>query len=198
LDPERVVVIPNGVDFSEFSGLKKRRRNFRSVLYVGYLAAYKGVQHLVEVLPKLADDVVLEIVCNGPLRPFLERRARELKVYDRVMFYENLPRQELLQKFADADVFVLLSRYEAYSLVVAEALAARTPCVVANTSALSEWVDGESCFGVSLPIDLNEVARLINYVLDNGVDSRNMKKWFGTKILDWDQVAGKLESIYTE
>jgi glycosyltransferase involved in cell wall biosynthesis len=157
---------------------------------------YKGVHYLVEVLPKLADDVVLEIVGTGPIKPFLEKRAMELKVYDRVRFYENLPRRELLQKFADADVFVLLSRFEAYSLVVAEALTAGTPCIVANTSALSEWIDNETCFGADFPISLNELARLIESVLDNGADKRAMKKWIGTKILDWNNVAYELESIH--
>jgi len=197
-DSDKVVVIPNGVDFSEFSGLRRQNHDFRSVLYVGYLSDYKGAQYLVEVLPKLDDNVVLEIVGKGPLKPFLEKHAKELKVYDRVRFYENLPRQELLQKYANADVFVLLSKYEAYSLVVAEALAAGTPCIVADTSALSEWVDNESCFGVSVPVNLNELAKLINSVIDNRVDRRAMRKWIGTKILDWNNVAKKLEIIYSQ
>lgn len=195
---DKIVVIPNGVDFNEFSGLRRQNHGSRRVLYVGYLIGYKGPQHLVEVLPKLGDDVVLEIVGKGPLKPFLEKRARELRVYDRIRFYQDLSRRELLQKFVDADVFVLLSLYEAYSLVVAEALAAGTPCVVADTSALGEWVDNESCFGVGVPVDLNELARLINRVLNGRVDRRVIKKWIGTKILDWNDVAKKLENIYAE
>jgi len=196
LDPEKVIVIPNGVNFEEFKGLGRRRHNYRSILYVGYLSSFKGPQYLVEVLPRLAKDVVLEIVGVGPLMPYLEKRARELRVNDRVKFHQNLSRQELLQKYADADVFVLLSKYEAYSIVVAEALAAGTPCIVAKTSALSEWVDGETCFGVNLPINLGELTKLIHNVLDNGVDRRSMKKWIGTKILDWNEVVHKLEKIY--
>jgi len=198
INPEKVAVIPNGVDFEEFSGLKKRKRDFRSVLYVGYLIDYKGPQYLVETLPKLADDVFLEIVGNGPLRPFLEKRAKELKVYNRVKFYQDLPRRELLQKYADADVLVLLSMYEAYSLVVAEALTAGTPCIVADTSALSEWVDNESCFGVSVPINLNELRKLVDRVLESGADRQSMKKWKGTKILDWNDVAKQIENIYSQ
>jgi len=191
-----VVVIPNGVDFSEFSGLTRRNRKFRSILYVGYLPSFKGVQYLVEVLPKLPEDVVLEIVGRGPLRPFLKRRARELEVYDRVKFYENLPRRELLQKYADADLFVLLSMYEAYSLVVAEALAAGTPCIVANTSALTEWVDNQTCFGIDLPVSLGDLTMKINYAFENRVDRQVAKKWIGTKILDWDDVTSCLEDVY--
>jgi glycosyltransferase involved in cell wall biosynthesis len=198
LKQDKVVVIPNGVDLSEFSGLKRQNHDYKSILYVGYLSSFKGPQYLVEVLPKLEKNIVLEIVGSGPLRPFLERRARELKVYDRVKFYQNLSRRELLQKFVDADVFVLLSSYEAYSIVVAEALAAGTPCIVAKTSALSEWIDNESCFAVDFPVNLNGLARVINCVLNNGVDKRVMKKWIGTKILDWSDVTRKVERIYNE
>jgi glycosyltransferase involved in cell wall biosynthesis len=194
--PDKVIVIPNGVNLSEFSSLERQNHDYRSILYVGYLSSFKGPQYLVEVLPKLDKDVVLEIVGSGPLRPYLERHARELKVDERVRFYQNLPRPELLQKYADANVFVLLSLYEAYSLVVAESLAAGTPCIVADTSALSEWVDEESCFGVSVPISLNKLAELINRVLDNGVDKRITKRWMGTKILDWEKVVQLLEDIY--
>jgi len=198
INPEKVIVVPNGVNFSDFSDLKRRNHDFKSILFVGYLASYKGVQYLVEVLPKLAADVVLEIVGDGPLKPFLEKRARELNVYDRIRFYHNLKKYELLQKYVDADVFVLLSRYEAYSLVVAEALAAGTPCIVANTSALSEWVDNRSCFGLELPITLKELAKLIHHVIVQNPNKRDIKKRIRTKILDWKEVVERLEKIYTD
>jgi len=198
INPEKVVVIPNGVDFSEFSGLAKRNHDFKSILYVGYLGSYKGVQHLIEVLPRLRNDVVLEIVGRGPLKPYLERRAKELKVYDKVRFYHDLPRRELLQKYADADVFALLSKYEAYSLVIAEALVAGTPCIVTKTSALNEWVDNNTCLGVDFPINLKDLSSQIEFALDKKVDRETMKKWFGTKILDWKQVTERLEKIYSE
>ncbi len=193
---DRVTVIPNGVSFSEFSNLKRQNHSSRSILYVGYLTGFKGSQYLVEVLPKLADDVVLEIVGRGPLRPHLEKRARELKVYDRVRFSQNLSRDELLQKYADADVFAMLSKYEAYSIVVAEALTAGTPCVVARSSALSEWIDDETCFGVDLPVSLRQLAGQISRAFDDSVNKQALGKWIGTKILDWNEVVEKLEDVY--
>jgi hypothetical protein len=39
---------------------------------------------------------------------------------------------------------------------------------------------------------------VINCVLNNGVDKRVMKKWIGTKILDWSDVTRKVERIYNE
>lgn len=192
---DKIEVIPNGVSFHEFSGLRKTRKPFKSVLYVGYLIDFKGAQYLIEVLPKLDDDVILEIVGRGPMKPYLERRARELRVSERVKFYQDLSRKDLLQKYVDADVFALLSIHEAYSIVVAEALAAGTPCVVAKTSALSEWIDNETCFGEEFPVNLNNLAQRINYLIRNGI-GKSTGKWIGTKILDWDEVARRLEKIY--
>jgi glycosyltransferase involved in cell wall biosynthesis len=154
------------------------------------------VQYLINVLPKLDNNIFLEIVGKGPYRKVLEDRAKQLKVYDRVLFFQDLPRRDLLKKYADADVFILLSQYEAYSLAVAEALMSGTPCIVANTSALVEWVDNQTCFGVNMPVDLDELARVINFVLNSEVDKQAMKKWVGTKILDWNTVVERLEKIY--
>jgi len=196
IDPSKLIIIPNGLNLSEFSGLTKHKRDFRSVLYVGALQAYKGPQYLLEVLPKLDDDTILQIVGKGPLKKTLENRAKSLNVFNRVRFYQDLKRDELLQMYTEADVFVLLSQYEAYSIVVAEALAAGKPCVLSRTSALVEWVDEESCFGINFPINLAKLAELINVAM-NSVNKDKAKKWIGTKILDWKEVARRLESIYT-
>ena len=198
LDDSKIVVIPNGVDFGEFIGLKSHERGFRSILYVGRLEDYKGVQYLVDVLPRLPKDVVLEIVGRGSLRAALEKRAKLLGLDGRLLFFQDLPKRELLQKYVDADVFVLLSRHEAYSLAVAESLVAGTPCIVANASALTEWVDSTSCFGVDLPIGIGELADLINQVLRSKFKIRDINKWTGQKILCWNDVAKKLEKVYEQ
>jgi glycosyltransferase involved in cell wall biosynthesis len=193
---DKIEVIPNGVSFDEFSGLRKTNKDYRSILYVGYLIDFKGAAYLVDVLPRLADNVILEIVGRGPLKPVLEKLAKDRKVEDRVRFYQDLPRHELLQKYANADVFALLSKHEAYSIVVAEALAAGNPCVVTRASALSEWIDNETCFGVDYPVSLNDLADQINRALESKVDRKSTAKWNGTKILDWNDVVERLEKIY--
>jgi glycosyltransferase involved in cell wall biosynthesis len=195
---ERIVVIPRGVDFSEFKGLKRQKRDFKSVLFVGKLVKYKGAQHLIEALPKLDDDIVLEIVGKGPLRQYLEERAKKLGVFPRVHFYKDLTRRMLLQMYANCDVFVLPSRYEAYSKVVAEALTVGKPCVVTNTSALTEWIDNESCFGIDISNITHGIVRQIHRALELPSTQRIGKKWVGTKIIDWDTVVEKLEKLYAD
>ena len=188
VNEKKVVVIPNGVNLEEFKGLKKRSKYYRAILYVGRLEKYKGVQYLVKALPKMSQDTILEIVGKGPYKKSLIKLISQLNIKDRVRFSQDLPRNELLQKYADADVFVLLSEHEAYGISVAEALCAKTPCIVANTSALEEWIDDENCFGIDFPINLDELVSLINNVI-----GKNAK---ALKISNWNEIAEKLVSLY--
>jgi len=91
-------------------------------------------------------------------------------------------------------LFVLLSRYEAFSLAVAEALVAGAPCIVANSSALSEWIDGVNCFGITVPVKFDTLAELIK----RSFDGRMVQRTSGNidKILSWKTVAWRLEDIY--
>jgi glycosyltransferase involved in cell wall biosynthesis len=185
----KIVVIPNGINLEEFKGLEKRNKNYRAILYVGRLEKYKGVHYLINVLQKLDQGIILEIVGKGPYGKSLTNLVKKLDVEDRVRFLQELPRNVLLQEYADADLFVSLSKHEAFGICVAEALASKTPCIVGNTSALKEWIDNKNCFGIDYPIDVCELAELINEVVGREVTQ--------VKLLDWDEIVQKLEKIYS-
>jgi len=190
VDEEKVDVIPNGVDPEEFKGLARRKNDHLTILTVGRLEKYKGMHYLIKVLPRLDRCTELEIVGEGPYKENLIRLSKKLNVDDRVTFSQDLSRHDLLQRYADADVFCLLSEHEAYGISVAEALCARTPCIVANMSALTEWTDCKSCFGIDLPIDLDELKRLIGRVIGEKVGE--------LKIADWNDVTSRLVLLYEE
>ena len=188
VDEKKVVVIPNGINLEEFKGLKRRSKDCTVILYVGRLEKYKGVHYLIEALLKLDNDIVLEIVGKGSYKRRLVKLTRKLGIEDRVKFFQDLPRNELLQKYADADLFVLLSKHEAYGITVAEALASGTPCIVANASALKEWVDDKNCFGINYPINVNELGNLIDNVV--GKDVKELR------LSDWNEITEKLVNLY--
>ncbi len=188
IEPDRVIVIPSGIDLSEFENLNKEKGSEKTILYVGRLEEYKGVQHIIRALPGLDSAVKLEIVGKGPFKPHLESLAENLGLWDRVHFYQDLSRKELLDMYASASVFVLLSQYESYSIAVAEALAAGTPCIVADTSALSEWIDNRNCFGIDYPVDRDQLARLVNRAIGTRAGD--------VKLFDWDEVATETARVY--
>jgi len=186
----KISIIPNGVNLSEFSQLPAVPRQSKTILYVGRIEQYKGVQDIIRVLPLLGKDFCLQIVGKGPYKKKLLALIPELGLERRVSFHQDLPRAELQKMYARAGIFVLLSRYEAFSIVVAEALAAKTPCIVARTSALKEWIDNKNCFGIDYPINSDKLAVLINEVAGRQVN--------GVKLWDWDDVVRELENVYSE
>lgn len=188
IDNDKIAIIPSGIDFAEFKALKKKEREHKTILCVGRLEEYKGVQYIIQALPLLDAGIRLEIVGKGPYKEKLTRLAQELGVEKRVDFYEDLPRKQLLTRYADAGLFLLLSRYESFSIVVAEALASKTPCIVANTAALREWIDNENCFGIDYPIVIDQLAVLIDEVIGRKVGE--------VRLWDWDELVEEIVRVY--
>jgi len=188
VNEEKILTISNGLNLEEFKALRKQKKDYRAILCVARLEKYKGIGFLVKVLPKLESDIRLEIVGKGPDSRNLMRLVDRLGIRDGVSFYQDLPREELLQRYVNADLFVLLSKYEAYAISVAEALASKTPCIVSNTSALQEWVDNRNCFGIDYPVNIDELAELVNKVIGKKVEE--------LKLPDWNEIAEKLVNLY--
>ena len=188
LDDSNISIIPCGLNLEEFSDMGTEKREGKEILYVGGLEEYKGVQHIINTLPLLDIDVHLEVIGKGPYKKHLVDFTKKLRLEERVHFYQELSWKELLRKYALADVFILLSKYESFSIVVAEALAAKTPCIVANTSALTEWIDNKNCFGIDYPVDNAKLAELITKVI--GTEVGDIKLW------DWDDVARETLKVY--
>ena len=187
---EKMVLVPNGLNLGEFRNLERSKKKTRNILTVCRLESYKGVQYLIQVLPILSENVSLQVVGKGPYKPNLIELVRKKKLDDRVEFFEDLPRGELLQKYVDADVFVLLSEHESYGISIAEALTAGTPCIVANKSALTEWVEDKSCQGIDFPFDLATLKRSIENAFVTGRIKSKLN------IFDWDEVVEKISSLY--
>lgn len=92
----------------------------------------KGVHTLISAFSKAFGNdpsVVLNIGGDGIERPRLEALARHLGVSDRVRFLGALTREQVAEAMAQADAFVLSSRYETFGVVIIEALAMGTPVV---------------------------------------------------------------------
>lgn len=193
---EKIIKIQNGINLSEFEHRERRKKenNEKMLLYVGRLEEYKGVQYIIQSLPEL-QDFRLRIVGKGPYEEKLRDMANNLGVAERVEWLKDLSRGELLECYASADVFLMLSSHEAYGITVAEALASGTPCVVAKGSALEEFVDGINCIGIEKPPTKEKVIKVLQ-----GMEKLKKQKNPGTEIglLDWNNVVDKIGEIYVK
>lgn len=191
---EKIEKIPNGLNLEDFRNIKpnKKHNGERTLLYVGRLEEYKGIQHIIQTLPYLK-GFKLEIIGEGTFENNLHKLAGDLSVTKRIRWHKNITREEILQHYTSADIFLMLSAHEAYGITVAEALAAGTPCIVATGSALEEFVDGERCIGIKMPITIGKLVKtikLIDSTTKDDMDTKNLP------IRDWNEVADKLIEVY--
>jgi len=147
---EKIVVIYNAVEpVDGVEPLPVPLRTPVKAVTVGRLVPWKQVNGLLEALTEVP-ELGLMVVGDGPERPRLERRARELGVQDRVYFAGRRPKKEALGLMAACDLFVLNSAYEGLPHVVLEAMALGLPVVATAAGGTPEVVrDGET--GVLVP-----------------------------------------------
>jgi 1,2-diacylglycerol 3-alpha-glucosyltransferase len=196
----KTLIIPNGVEYIAQNEENSDRQHPEVhlklpdayILYVGRIEPYKHVDRIVAALKYVSrNDISLILVGNGPSKDKILKQAHSLDINNRIAFYENLSDSDLAEIYQRAGVLVNLSDLEAFGLNVAEALSRGTPCVVAKSSALIEWVDGVNCLGVDDPGDPQLVARTIDSVL--GRRASGVKK-----LLSWDEIAELLIQNYQE
>jgi sugar transferase (PEP-CTERM/EpsH1 system associated) len=160
--PERIGLIPNGVDTDRFHSDEQSRTRMRSQLgiadddfvagTVGRLDPVKDhitLLHAAEHLEKSSRNIHIVIVGDGPEHAMLRSRiAANPTLRGRVhLAGESSQPEHWLNAF---DVFVLPSLSEGMSNTVLEAMASALPCVVTAVGANPDLVhDGESGYLVS-------------------------------------------------
>ncbi|MBM4359424.1 MAG: glycosyltransferase family 4 protein [Deltaproteobacteria bacterium] len=121
------------------------RRGDLLVIALGRLVPDKGYRWAVDAVATMR-SAHLVVVGDGPSRPHLERRARDLGA--RVTFLGQLDREEALAWLAAADVLVHPSLVEAAPTVVREARELGIPVVAAEAGDVASWAardDGIRC-----------------------------------------------------
>jgi glycosyltransferase involved in cell wall biosynthesis len=141
-------VVPNPVDTQRFRpGLDGRAWRDRCApdgapvaLFVGRLAAHKGIEDFVEAARH--SGAVHVVAGEGPLRPKLERLAARLGVHGRVRFLGRVHAEQLPALYAACDVAVLpsVSRLEAFGIAVLEGMASGKPVVVTDIPGVRDVV----------------------------------------------------------
>lgn len=191
---EKIEKIPNGLNLEEFKKIKREEHNReKTLLYAGRLEEYKGIQHMIQALP-LLKDFKFEIIGRGPYENVLRKMAEKFGVSNRIKWYKNITREEMLQHYASADLFLMLSTHEAYGITVVEALASGLPCIVAMGSALEEFVDGERCMGIETPITPGRLIKVVQQIIKARAEVK--KDTRPLPFADWDEVTDRLIEVY--
>jgi glycosyltransferase involved in cell wall biosynthesis len=172
---EKCRVVPFGVPLSRFEldetsnkKVDELRDGLPSVLCVGRLVSYKGVEFLIRALEGI--KARLWIIGSGPLEDSLKNLAREKGLADRIQFLGQLSDQELVRYYHACDVFVLpsITNAEMFGVVQLEAMACRKPVISTNLPTGVPWVNQHGKTGyVVTPGNAGELAESIHRLLSN-------------------------------
>ncbi|WP_430813432.1 glycosyltransferase family 4 protein [Carboxylicivirga sp. RSCT41] len=126
----KVKVIPNP---NPFNPKTKSSLKNKKVISVGTMSHVKGFDLLLEAWKLVVDqhpDWHLEIYGKPVLKEELEQYAESLRIENNVNFYG--PVKNIEEKYTDASIYTLSSRYEGFGMVLIEAMACGVPCVSFN------------------------------------------------------------------
>lgn len=167
---ERLHVVPVGVDPEVFRPLPGvARKSGRIVTAASADSAMKGLTHLLEAVARLRERRPIELTVIGKLRASgpTPRRIIELGLEGHIEFVSGVSEERLVELYAEAELAVVPSLFEGFSLPAIEAMSCGTPLVATTGGALPEVVgpDGETALLVP-PGDSAALAERIGFALD--------------------------------
>jgi len=144
----------------------------RMVLTVARVEPVKGIHNLILAFAKVVrryGDWKLVIV--GPINnkryyDCLQKRVKQLKIDDKVVFLGEIPDDELTHIYMKASIFVLPSYVEGFSIARVEALAYGLPIITTATGG-SEIVRGVGL--IVKPGDIDGLAEALEKLISNDV-----------------------------
>jgi starch synthase len=166
IDPDRVAVIHNGIDTTEYApdpatdvlqryGIDPNRP---SVVFVGRVTRQKGLPYLLRAGRSLLPDAQLVLCAGAPDTPEIAAEVESLVAMLReerhgvVWISEMLPKTGIAQILSHTTVFVCPSIYEPMGIVNLEAMACQTAVVATATGGIPEVVDDEIT-GLLVPVE---------------------------------------------
>ncbi|MFE5937444.1 glycosyltransferase family 4 protein [Streptomyces sp. NPDC056470] len=194
--PDRVFIVPNGVDRAYFMETRKITHSPLRLLFVGRLSAQKNIGRLLEAMSLVRQPVQLYIVGDGDQRKLLQAQAVRLGLTN-VTFAGRRFGPDLVGSYAGADAFVLPSDKEGMALVALEAMAAALPIVATDVPGNTELLSGVGLLTAPEPAAL---AAAIDAVADDPALRRRLGRQSAAAATrySWDAVVRRVEGVYAE
>ncbi len=155
IDVDRMRVVNVGVDPTQFRPLPEIARvPGRLMTTSSSDVPMKGLVHLLEALAKISTerpDVELVVIGKPTSGGPVARTIRRLGLEPRVRFVSGVSDDRIVELYAEAEIAVVPSLYEGFSLPAVEAMAAGVPLVATTGGALPEVVGDDGTTAALVP-----------------------------------------------
>ncbi|WP_161928611.1 glycosyltransferase family 4 protein [Gordonia crocea] len=175
----RIATIPLGVDTELFAPPGQAQRESavtsrvpgRVVCVASADAPLKGVSYLLEAIAKVAAERPVDLTLVSKLDPTgpSARLIEQLSIGESVRVVNGIDDEELADLLASAEVAVVPSLYEGFSLPAVEAMSCGTPLIATRAGAIPEVVgEGDGAGAVLVPPrDSGAIAQQLLRLLDD-------------------------------
>jgi len=201
IDQRKISVIHNGVDTTLFAPLaSKKNADKKQILWVGRYVTGKGVEYLIEAFSLVQKKIPgshLVLVGDGPEKPLIENRIRNLHLHSSVTLIDYLDNEELPEIYKNSDVFVLPSLMEGVPRTILEAMACGVPVVTTNIPHLVSIIDGAGL--VVPPKDPASLSNAIFTILENASLAEQIGQRGRNRIVQdysWEDTVKKTLALY--
>jgi len=196
--PEKVHIIPLGVDTRLFHPRPGQPRvPGRIVTVTSADLPLKGLPTLLRAVAKLVTERDAHLVVIGSPSAATREQLAQLALGERVTFASGLPDAEYARVLASAEVAVIPSLYEGFSLPAVEHMASGTPLIASKAGALPE-VTGDAAVLVP-PGDPEELAAALRGLLDDEEARAEHAERGLARVRErfaWPAVAAATEAVY--
>jgi glycosyltransferase involved in cell wall biosynthesis len=195
--PQNVHIVPLGVDTRLFKPPSAPRVRGRIVTVISADFPLKGLLTLLRAVAKLVPERDVHLVVVGTPAAATKAQVAQLSLDERVRFTNGLPDEEYARFLASAEVAVIPSLYEGFSLPAVEHMASGTPLIATRAGALPE-VTGNAAELVA-PGEPEELAAAIRNLLDHAARRQELSREGVLRVAErfaWPAVATATVAVY--
>jgi glycosyltransferase involved in cell wall biosynthesis len=205
--PEKVVVVPLGLDLQPLAALHKDGANFRLqyglppdkkiVGIVGRLVPIKNHHLFLQVAERLVKqrhDVHFIIIGDGECRAELEQQVSESGINDHVSFLGWI--EEVGMVLSGLDVLALTSNNEGTPVSIIEAMAAGVPVVATAVGGVADVLENGALGYITPPDDAELFAAALSQILDGDPPDTALAQKVALERYDISRLVHDLDMLY--
>ena len=211
ISKDKIVIIPHGTIQGKISNREECKKklgisNKRALTVFGFIHKNKGIDLLVDILPKIDKDVILLIVgaprlqINNDYYSYLRKKSSNLNLQERVRFLGFIKEEEFPVVFNATDIAIFPYRWIIVSGALHIALGYEIPVIASDLDYFKEVKNRYDCIELFKKNNRDDLCEKIQKLLINEKKQKYLKKRckkFYEKT-SWKTAAKKTAQLYLE